>query len=106
MSEPCMSCGACCAFFRVSFYWSETDAHPDGSVPAALTVPITPHFVAMRGTQSKPPRCVELDGHIGQAVSCRIYDKRSSTCRDFSAGDERCNEARRHHGLPALHLNP
>ncbi|EGM7481565.1 YkgJ family cysteine cluster protein, partial [Escherichia coli] len=19
--NPCMTCGACCAFFRVSFYW-------------------------------------------------------------------------------------
>ncbi|HDH0840599.1 TPA: YkgJ family cysteine cluster protein, partial [Klebsiella pneumoniae] len=25
MSEinPCMTCGACCAYFRVSFYWAE-----------------------------------------------------------------------------------
>ncbi|HCB0868544.1 TPA: YkgJ family cysteine cluster protein, partial [Klebsiella pneumoniae] len=24
MSEinPCMTCGACCAYFRVSFYWA------------------------------------------------------------------------------------
>ncbi|EMK5322830.1 YkgJ family cysteine cluster protein, partial [Escherichia coli] len=21
--NPCMTCGACCAFFRVSFYWAE-----------------------------------------------------------------------------------
>ncbi|EJT1381768.1 TPA: YkgJ family cysteine cluster protein, partial [Escherichia coli] len=20
--NPCMTCGACCAFFRVSFYWA------------------------------------------------------------------------------------
>ncbi|HBP8873638.1 TPA: YkgJ family cysteine cluster protein, partial [Escherichia coli] len=23
--NPCMRCGACCAFFRVSFYWAEAD---------------------------------------------------------------------------------
>ncbi|WP_142908916.1 CxxCxxCC domain-containing protein, partial [Klebsiella pneumoniae] len=23
--NPCMTCGACCAFFRVSFYWAEAD---------------------------------------------------------------------------------
>ncbi|HOC10952.1 MAG TPA: YkgJ family cysteine cluster protein, partial [Thermomonas sp.] len=21
--HPCLSCGACCAYFRVSFHWSE-----------------------------------------------------------------------------------
>ncbi|MBB8903342.1 YkgJ family cysteine cluster protein, partial [Escherichia coli] len=21
--NPCITCGACCAFFRVSFYWAE-----------------------------------------------------------------------------------
>ncbi|WP_374212354.1 YkgJ family cysteine cluster protein [Thiothrix subterranea] len=26
--NPCMTCGACCASFRVSFYWGETDAAP------------------------------------------------------------------------------
>jgi Fe-S-cluster containining protein len=24
--NPCLSCGACCASFRVSFYWRETVA--------------------------------------------------------------------------------
>ena len=38
-ANPCESCGACCAQFRVSFYWSESDAHPGGRVPASLTVP-------------------------------------------------------------------
>ncbi|THB82127.1 YkgJ family cysteine cluster protein, partial [Pantoea allii] len=23
ISNPCVSCGACCAHFRVSFYWAE-----------------------------------------------------------------------------------
>ncbi|MLR39642.1 YkgJ family cysteine cluster protein, partial [Salmonella enterica subsp. enterica] len=23
--NPCMTCGACCAYFRVSFYWAEGD---------------------------------------------------------------------------------
>ena len=23
--NPCMTCGACCAFFRVSFYWAEAN---------------------------------------------------------------------------------
>ncbi len=42
MSEinPCMTCGACCAYFRVSFYWAEAD-DAGGLVPSALTEPLT-----------------------------------------------------------------
>ncbi|MDX1269447.1 MAG: YkgJ family cysteine cluster protein, partial [Oceanisphaera sp.] len=29
--NPCLTCGACCAFFRVSFYWGEI--HSDFQVP-------------------------------------------------------------------------
>ena len=102
MSQHCQSCGACCAAYRVSFYWAETDEHPDGRVPAELTTPISPYRVAMRGTESKPVRCVALTGTVGESVGCRIYEQRASTCRDFTAGDERCAEARQQHGLPPL----
>lgn len=102
MSESCQHCGACCATYRVSFYWAETDAHPEGSVPHALTVPISPHHAAMRGTERAPARCVALDGEIGKSVACSIYAQRSTTCREFDAGTERCNAARARHGLPPL----
>jgi len=102
MSQACLTCGACCAYFRVSFYWSETDAHPDGSVPQHLTTPINPYLVAMSGTEVRPARCVALEGEVGRCVSCSIYARRSSTCREFEAGDERCNQARALHGLLPL----
>lgn len=102
MTQHCQSCGACCASYRVSFYWAETDQHPDGQVPAQLTTPVSPWRVAMRGTDSKPVRCIALTGTVGESVGCGIYPQRSSTCRDFSAGDERCTDARRRHGLPPL----
>lgn len=91
----CQSCGACCASFRVSFYWGET-------VPAHLTVPITPHRAAMRGTESRPVRCIALEGEVGKAVGCSIYGARSSTCRDFTEYTPECNKARAMHGLPAI----
>ncbi|WP_035056792.1 YkgJ family cysteine cluster protein [Andreprevotia chitinilytica] len=102
MSEACLHCGACCASFRVSFYWAETDAAEGGAVPAELTVPVTPWRVAMRGTETAPVRCVALQGEVGQQVGCSIYAARSSTCREFTAGDERCADARARHGLPPL----
>lgn len=103
MSQACLSCGACCAAFRVSFYWAETDAHPQGSVPHDRTIAISPYHVAMQGTQQPQPRCCALVGEIGQSVSCAIYAQRSSTCRDFEAGDAHCNTARTKHGLPPLY---
>lgn len=102
MSNPCLNCGACCAYFRVSFYWGQTTAHPDGTVPETLTEPINHHYVAMRGTSQANRRCVALDGEVGQAVGCTIYEQRATPCREFEAGDERCNQARNHWGLTEL----
>jgi Fe-S-cluster containining protein len=100
-SHPCRTCGACCASFRVSFYWGE-------QVPEALTQRLTPLMVAMRGTNQPAPRCVALDGAIGGTSTCTIYGERPSPCRDFGASlefgepNERCDAARLRHGLPAL----
>ena len=98
-SFDCQTCGACCAYFRVSFYWAETDAHPEGKVPQEMTKAISPHHVAMLGTTTKPTRCHALDGKIGKSVGCNIYEKRSSTCREFEMGTEACINARSVHGL-------
>lgn len=75
-------------------------------MPEALTEPIPPHRVAMRGTLAAPVRCVALQGRVGQAVGCAIYAQRASTCREFTEGDERCQEARRRHGRALRHHNP
>lgn len=110
--NPCISCGACCCVFRVSFYWAEADDAPGGQVPAELTVSISPHMRAMRGTHPHPTRCIALDGQPGQQVSCRIYTQRSSTCREFSAWqadgqpDPECSRARAKIGLLPLSAIP
>jgi hypothetical protein len=101
-TNPCIHCGACCAYFRVSFYWGETNTHPDGAVPIELTEPVSPHYVAMRGTNQAQKRCIALAGEVGQNVSCTIYEARSSSCRECQSGDERCNRARRAWGLPEI----
>ncbi|WP_082488076.1 YkgJ family cysteine cluster protein [Methylophilus sp. Leaf414] len=102
MSDPCQSCGACCASFRVSFYWAESDAHPQGTVPANLTQKVNDHYVCMQGTGQFPVRCVALQGELGRSVGCSIYPLRSSTCREFEAGSESCNLARQSIGLPTM----
>ncbi|QTR54097.1 YkgJ family cysteine cluster protein [Thiothrix unzii] len=108
MANPCIECGACCASFRVSFYWGETDAAPDGYVPAHLTQAIAPHHVAMLGTDQARPHCIALQGTVGEHVSCTIYPLRSSTCQEFTASWENgihnptCDRARANYGLAPL----
>ncbi len=106
--HPCLACGACCAYFRVSFYWSEADDATPGGVPAALTARLTPHLRVMRGTEGRAPRCVALDGVIGVETRCLIHPQRPGACRDFAPSYEdgqpnpRCDAARAAYGLSPL----
>lgn len=106
-ASPCLSCGACCSFFRVSFYWGEAES-AGGYVPDQLTHKINDVFSCMKGTERAPQRCVALLGEVGSQVRCSIYNNRSSACREFEchsetlAGNPDCNRARVSHGLPAL----
>ncbi len=102
MSFDCQRCGACCAHFRVSFYWAEADDAPGGTVPVALTRQLSPQLRCMAGTESRPARCVALDGEVGRSVGCRIYTQRSSSCHELQPGDEKCLRARAAHGLEAV----
>ncbi|BAE74659.1 hypothetical protein SGGMMB4_03081 [Sodalis glossinidius str. 'morsitans'] len=101
--NPYLSCSACCAFFRVSFYWAEADDGA-GQVPAALTEPLTPFLRCMSGTNEPPA----LQGQIGKRVSCTLYASRPSPCREFQMSSEdgranaACDRARAHYGLPPL----
>jgi uncharacterized protein len=95
----CQRCGACCAVFRVSFYWAEADDAPGGTVPVALTRPVGTLHRCMAGTETRPVRCIALRGDIGRDVGCSIYAQRSSTCRSVMPGDSQCLKARAAHGL-------
>lgn len=109
MSEqnPCLTCGACCGYFRVSFFWGECQSS-GGLVPDDLVVQINPTRVAMIGTDAKPCRCISLEGEIGNKVGCTIYENRSSPCREFDPSWENgvhnpsCDDARAAYGLPPL----
>ena len=109
MSEynPCITCGACCAYFRASFHWSEcSDGY--GQVPVELTENLTPHRRVMKGTNSSQPWCIALEGEIGNCVQCTIHPVRSTVCRDFKYSyedgipNERCDQARLAYGLQPL----
>ncbi|HSW16413.1 MAG TPA: YkgJ family cysteine cluster protein [Ramlibacter sp.] len=99
--HPCLSCGACCASFRVDFAADEVDEH-GGPVPAGLAVEVTQHTSRMRGTDHSPPRCAALTGRIGVKAACGIYEWRPSPCREFEAGSAACQQARARHGVAPL----
>jgi uncharacterized protein len=106
--NPCLLCGACCALFRVSFYWAETREFDPQGVPSDMVLKVNDFLVAMKGTEGRPPRCVALRGMVGQGVFCTIYEQRPSPCREFEpswqAGhaSPRCDQARLMHGLEPL----
>ncbi len=106
--NPCLACGACCAFFRISFYWAETDLATPNGVPTELTEKVNDFRVMMLGSGGKRPRCAALLGIIGKRVSCSIYGQRSSVCRDFAPSwlngqpNEQCDRARAVWGLTPL----
>ena len=70
----CLSCGACCAYFRVSFYWKEAEVF---GIPKAMTEPLPPFRFFMKGTGGIPPRCVALTGEIGGGF-CGVVGKRGA----------------------------
>ncbi len=106
--NPCITCGACCAYYRASFYWAEADANSGGTVPVELTEKLNDFRRVMRGTNQEAPRCVALLGEIGVSVGCSVYELRSSVCRDFDMSwvngihNERCDQARIAWGLEPL----
>ena len=112
--NPCLRCGACCAHFRVSFYWGESDPAQGGTVPPDMTEDLSGFRRCMKGTNHQQPRCIALQGVIGNAVLCTIYAQRPSVCQEFgvdwvdgavrfSPEDlARCNQARAAWGLPPL----
>jgi Fe-S-cluster containining protein len=114
MRNPCLKCGACCAHYRVSFYWGEADPEQGGIVPLDMVQDIDSFRRCMNGTNQPDPRCTALQGEIGQEVHCTIYENRPTPCREFGAvwkaamlyfppGEiERCNEARAAYGLAPL----
>ena len=64
----------------------------------------------MKGTDQERPRCISLEGQLGEQVRCTIYNNRPSCCRAFEASLEsgirnpRCDKARQSKGFAPLTL--
>jgi uncharacterized protein len=99
----CQQCGACCAFYRVSFYWAEA---AQLKLPDSAIERVNEHIACMAGTMGPSHRCHALHGKVGEEVVCTIYATRPSPCREVQPGDEQCNRARAAHGLAPLEGQP
>jgi uncharacterized protein len=111
-ANPCLSCGACCQYFRVSMYMGEM-AGAGGTVPDELVSRVNPYIVCMKGTEAGYGRCIALRGEVGKpGIHCAIYAQRPSPCREFRVwGDDGspnpdCQRLRDAVGLPPLSALP
>ena len=95
-SDTSMRYGACCANYRLALCWAQGETL---GIPEDMTVKVNDFYTCMKGTETKPVRCIALAGEVGNSVACQIYDKRSSTCQSVQVGDEQCIKARHHYGL-------
>jgi Fe-S-cluster containining protein len=103
-ANPCLTCGACCYYFRISFYQGEVLS---GWPPESLVETVGRHFACMQGTLHGG-RCIALEGTVGQSIACKIYSERPICCREYPVWDDdgivnkRCNKARAKHNLNPL----
>lgn len=101
--NPCLSCGACCAFFRVIFHWIECI---EKKIPEHTVEKISDRELCMKGTNKSRPHCICLSGEIGQKVHCLIYEERPYPCIRFKASlngsNPSCDRARAYYGLKSL----
>lgn len=95
-SVDCQACGACCC---VSATWPRFSLEDDDQLAA-----VPPAFVAAdeSGMRCVGDRCSALQGVIGTATACGIYDARPLVCRDCVPGGEDCAIARSRHGMPVV----
>ncbi|UXI68139.1 YkgJ family cysteine cluster protein [Tahibacter amnicola] len=108
MQHPCLTCGACCARFRVAFHWSESTLYSPDGMDVRLTEKLDPHRLCMRGTDGPASHCIALAGTVGVDARCTQYAHRPSPCRELLPAWEngepspQCDKARAHYGLPPL----
>jgi uncharacterized protein len=92
----CQACGACCSY---SDDWPRFTTEDD----AALNrIPLELVNDTLSGMRCEGNRCVALNGEVGRATACTIYDLRPEVCRTCMPGDPECAIARQKHGLPVL----
>ncbi len=98
----CTRCGACCQAPHPDAQWYVAVNEVERTkLPAHSTVvEADPRYgKACRMATSDTGRCVALDGHVGELVTCTVYEDRPAPCREFQNGAAPCRRARLHAGV-------
>lgn len=113
----CQTCGACCSYFAVISLEAvsnepglgiELQDYDDFSkLPSTMLA-----FERMPEGSRLPPnvslrtrkvgewyKCVGLEGRVGEACRCSVYEHRPLTCSDFEVGGLKCLKSREARGL-------
>jgi hypothetical protein len=102
VSEPvyeCDCCGACCRAFPILVTRADARREPRIAVEAKrFDEPNGAGWAFQLFPLPFQESCVFLDGQD----RCEIHDRRPDVCREFAAGSELCQEARRMHGMEEL----
>lgn len=76
MPHPCLSCGACCAHFRISLHWSEAEPSLGGRACG------TDRALRRQRDAPVPRRCdASRQGQVGVDAPCAIYADRPQVLR-------------------------
>lgn len=69
---------------------------------------IPAHLVAanLSGMRCDGERCMALEGKIGVATRCTIYEVRPEVCRECQPNDDACLTARAAHGITKIAPQP
>ena len=96
----CDGCGACCRTFPI--FASAEDASREPRV-AAEGKELAPHLrTSAYAFQLYPLPFHETCCFLDVDQRCVIYETRPDVCRQFAAGGDQCQEARRRSGLSEL----
>ncbi|MEK9283664.1 MULTISPECIES: YkgJ family cysteine cluster protein [unclassified Bradyrhizobium] len=96
LSTCCQACGACCAY---SANWPRFSIESDDEL---ALIPEKLVNDRQSGMRCEGDRCAALQGEIGTATACGIYQVRPEVCRTCMPGDAECAMARRKFGLPVI----
>jgi uncharacterized protein len=113
----CQTCGACCSYFAVISLEAVSDEPGLGielqdyddfsKLPSAMLAfermpegSRLPPYVALRTRKvGEWHQCLGLEGRVGEACRCDVYDQRPLTCSEFEVGGLKCLKAREARGL-------
>jgi uncharacterized protein len=120
----CQNCGACCSYFSVismaamcggrGFGIDLQDYDDVSGLPPEMLgverVPdgarFPPQVVLKTKKVGKWHQCVGLEGRVGSACRCSVYEARPLTCSEFVVGGSKCLKAREARGLSVDEMNP